>query len=364
MMVNLFDSRTTRQRFFVAFLVVPAFVVLIGVVVYPFVYNVVISLSNMNLRHIGTGGSSDSTNTSRYSQNHPSLIFMSYFSRPIIWTVVNLVLHVVIGVFLALVLNQKEIRGKAALPRDPHPSLGGPAAHRGPHVARDVQLRVRSDQSDADPVVRPAGSGMAQESDWKRSLPCIITNVWLGFPFMMVIALGALQSIPQELYEAADIDGASWYHKLRNITIPLIRPVMVPAITLGTIWTFNNLNIVWLVSNAGEPSDQTHLLVSFVYKAAFNFYRYGYGAALSMVIFFILLVFSLAFMRKTKVTENVYCLTCRMRSMRRHRSAKTYVRIVASYAVLLVFVAIAVVPDLADVIDLAPPGGPPAFDIA
>ena len=78
---------------------------------------------------------------------------------------------------------------------------------------------------------------------------------------------------------------------------------MVPAITLGTIWTFNNLNIVWLVSNAGEPSDQTHLLVSFVYKAAFNFYRYGYGAALSMVIFFILLVFSLIFMRKSKATR-------------------------------------------------------------
>jgi arabinogalactan oligomer/maltooligosaccharide transport system permease protein len=60
------------------------------------------------------------------------------------------------------------------------------------------------------------------------------------------------------------------------------------------------------VSNAGEPSDQTHLLVSFVYKAAFNFYRYGYGAALSMVIFFILLIFSLTFMRRTKATEAAY----------------------------------------------------------
>jgi arabinogalactan oligomer/maltooligosaccharide transport system permease protein len=144
------------------------------------------------------------------------------------------------------------------------------------------------------------------KSPLEAFIAVIITNVWLGFPFMMVIALGALQSIPHDLYEAAEIDGASWYHKLKNITIPLIRPVMVPAITLGTIWTFNNLNIVWLVSNAGEPSDQTHLMVSFVYKAAFNFYRYGYGAALSMVIFVVLLVFSLIFMRKTKATEAVY----------------------------------------------------------
>jgi arabinogalactan oligomer/maltooligosaccharide transport system permease protein len=123
---------------------------------------------------------------------------------------------------------------------------------------------------------------------------------------MMVVALGALQSIPHELYEAADIDGASWYHKLKNITIPLLRPVMIPAITLGIVWTFNNLNIVWLVSNGGEPSDNTHILVSFVYKAAFNLYRYGYAAALSIVLFIILLLWSLVFMRKTKATEAAY----------------------------------------------------------
>jgi arabinogalactan oligomer/maltooligosaccharide transport system permease protein len=81
---------------------------------------------------------------------------------------------------------------------------------------------------------------------------------------------------------------------------------MVPAVTLGTVWTFNNLNIVWLVSNAGEPSDNTHILVSFVYKAAFNLYRYGYAAALSMVIFAILLAFSLSFMKRTKATQAAY----------------------------------------------------------
>jgi arabinogalactan oligomer/maltooligosaccharide transport system permease protein len=147
--------------------------------------------------------------------------------------------------------------------------------------------------------------------EWLKSpeeafLACIITNVWLGFPFMMVVALGALQSIPGELYEAADIDGAKWWGKFRTITIPLIRPVMIPAITLGVIWTFNNLNIVWLVSNTGEPSDQTHILVSYVYKAAFNFYNFSYAAALSMVIFVILLFFSLVFMRRSKATEAAY----------------------------------------------------------
>jgi arabinogalactan oligomer/maltooligosaccharide transport system permease protein len=74
-------------------------------------------------------------------------------------------------------------------------------------------------------------------------------------------------------------------------------PVMVPASLLGCIWTFNNLNIVWLVSNAGEPGDQTHILVSYVYKAAFNLYRYGYAAAVSVLIFLILVLWSLSSLR-------------------------------------------------------------------
>ncbi len=147
--------------------------------------------------------------------------------------------------------------------------------------------------------------------EWLKSpteafMAIIITNIWLGFPFMMIIALGALQSIPQELYEAADLDGAKWFQKLKTITIPLIKPVMIPAITLGIIWTFNNINVVWLVSNAGEPSDKTHILVSFVYKAAFNLYRYGYAAAFSVVIFLILFAFGMSFLRKTRATESVY----------------------------------------------------------
>ena len=84
---------------------------------------------------------------------------------------------------------------------------------------------------------------------------CIVTNVWLGFPFMMVIALGGMQGIPHELYEAARIDRASRWQQFWHITLPLLKPVLLPAVTLGAIWTFNNLNVIWLVSNGGEPQD-------------------------------------------------------------------------------------------------------------
>jgi arabinogalactan oligomer/maltooligosaccharide transport system permease protein len=117
-----------------------------------------------------------------------------------------------------------------------------------------------------------------------------ITNIWLGFPFIMVIALGGLQSIPEELYEAARIDGAGAWRRFRSITLPMLKPVLTPALVLGTIWTFNNLNVIWLVTNQGMPADKTHILVTYVYKAAFTYYRYGYAAAFSVLIFLILLL--------------------------------------------------------------------------
>lgn len=294
-----------KHRLFVFLLVAPAFVVLFGVVIYPFFYNVVISLSNMNLRHIRDWKLIGFDQYVKVFTEQSQPDFYGVFLKTVIWTAVNLFFHVVIGVFLAIVLNQKEIRGKALF----RAILILPWAVPQLIVALTWRGMFNAEYG-AINLMLTRWFGLAPV-EWLRHpteafIAVIVTNVWLGFPFMMVIALGALQSIPHDLYEAADIDGAGWFHKLKNITIPLIRPVMVPAITLGTIWTFNNLNIVWLVSNAGEPSDQTHLMVSFVYKAAFNFYRYGYGAALSMIIFFVLLAFSLVFMRRTKAVENVY----------------------------------------------------------
>ncbi len=299
------NTNRLPHKLFIALLVVPAFLILFAVVFYPFVYNVVISFSNMNLRHIKDWSFVGLTQYIKVFTEPTQPDFYGVFLKTIIWTVVNLTFHVVVGVFLALLLNQKDVKGKPLF----RTLLILPWAIPQYIVALTWRGMFNSEYGSINLIITKYLSLPAV--DWLKSpteafIACILTNVWLGFPFMMVIALGALQSIPHELYEAADIDGASWYHKLTKITLPLIRPVMIPAITLGTVWTFNNLNIVWLVSNAGEPSDQTHILVSFVYKAAFNLYRYGYAAALSMVIFVILLMFSLFFMKKTKATEAAY----------------------------------------------------------
>ncbi|HLE32760.1 MAG TPA: sugar ABC transporter permease [Bacteroidota bacterium] len=294
----------SRSRLFITFLVLPSFVILGAVVFYPFVYNVVLSFGNMNLTRIREWQLVGLAQYIKIFTEPTQPDFYAIFGKTIIWTVVNVFFHVVLGVCLALVLNQK-IPGKAVF----RTILILPWAIPQYIVALTWRGLFNYEYGAINLIITKYLNLPAVE--WLRSpteafIACILTNVWLGFPFMMVVALGALQSIPHELYEAADMDGARWFQKLRTITIPLIRPVMIPAISLGVIWTFNNLNIVWLVSNAGEPSDNTHILVSFVYKAAFNFYNFSYASALSMVIFVILLTLTLLLMNRSKATEAAY----------------------------------------------------------
>lgn len=278
----------------------PAILVMAAVVLYPFLYNVAISFSNMNLTHFRDW---KLTGIDNYVSVVTERSFWYFFFKTILWTGLNLFFHVTIGVFLAIILN-KNIKGKTFF----RTLLILPWAV--PQYITALTWRgMFNSEYGAIPLMMERVLGFSipwLTTEWGAFSACLITNIWLGFPFMMIIALGGLQSIPDELYEAADIDGATWLHKLRNITIPLLKPVMVPAITLGVIWTFNNFNVVWLVSNGGEPSDTTHILVSWVYKTGFTYFRLGYAAAFSMIIFGILLIFSWNFIKKTRATEAVY----------------------------------------------------------
>jgi len=278
----------------------PAFLVMAMVVFYPFLYNIVISFSNMNLTHFREWRIIGFAN---YVNVLSDSTFWYYLFKTLLWTFINVFFHVTIGVFLALVLH-KNIKGKSVF----RTLLILPWAVPQYITALTWRGMFNSEYGAVNLLLdRYLGFTIPWlTTEWGAFTACLITNIWLGFPFMMVIALGGLQSIPDELYEAAEIDGSSWYFKLKNITIPLLKPVMVPAITLGFIWTFNNFNVVWLVSNGGEPSDKTHILVSWVYKAGFTYFRMGYAAAFSMVIFAILLLFSWNFIKKTRATEPVY----------------------------------------------------------
>lgn len=295
-------SEQAKVRLFLAFLLGPTILIVLAVVAYPFFYNVVLSLSNMNIFHIRDW---EVIGFAQYAAVFSEPLFWEVLVKTFVWTGVNILFHVGLGVFLAVLLHQTFVRGKPAwrvlliLPWA-LPQYITALTWRGMFNYEYGAINLFLTKYLALDAIAWL------TSPTEAFAAAIITNIWLGFPFMMVIALGGLQSIPGELYEAADVDGASAWRQFWSITVPLLRPVMIPAITLGVVWTFNNINVVWLVTNGGEPNDQTHILVSFVYEAAFTMYRFGWAAALSMVVFFILFTFTQVFLKKTQATEAVY----------------------------------------------------------
>lgn len=236
----------------------------------------------------------------------------------IVWTVSNVVLHVILGVTIALVLNSKGLIGRkiyrslfvlpwavpgyiAALTwRNMFDQNFGAINHLigvfnttfGAHFATNIRW--------IEETTPPIGGLLSFLPLAYYAL--LVTNVWLGWPFMTVIATGALQAIPEELYEAASLDGANGWQRFWNVTAPLIRPAMVPAIMLGTIWTFNGFNVIYFVSK-GDPFGRTDILVTQAFKLVFEQRLYGVAAAFSIVVFFILLIITLINNRVTRATE-------------------------------------------------------------
>ena len=291
------DLKSNR---FAYLLVAPAMIVLVLTIIYPFLYNVVLSFSNMSLRRFRDW---DVTGLHNYQEVFIEPVFFVVLFKTILWTAVCVIFSVAIGLLLAVALNGP-VRGKSfyqiilILPWA-IPAYITALTWRGMFDYEYGAMNLIGNGLLGLPMVNWLGEPNA------AFIACIITNIWLGFPFMMVIALGGMQGIPRDLYEAAQIDRVTRWGQFRHITLPMLKPVLIPAVTLGTIWTFNNLNVIWLVSAGGQPSDKTHILVSYVYKAVFNLYRYGYGAALSMVIFALLLTFSIYFLKRTKAADAV-----------------------------------------------------------
>lgn len=120
----------------------------------------------------------------------------------------------------------------------------------------------------------------------------LVTNVWLSIPFMMIVILGGLQSIPKSLYEAAYIEGASRWQQFRSITLPLLKPVLIPAIILSVVWTFNMFNVIYLVSD-GAPAGANDILITKAFRIGFEKYQYAYAAAYSIVILALLCCYAL-----------------------------------------------------------------------
>ena len=128
-------------------------------------------------------------------------------------------------------------------------------------------------------------------------------GIWKTVPFMVIVILAALQSIPLEYYEAADMDGASFWGKFRYITLPGIKSVTIMATTLQFIWNFNNFESIWLLTTGG-PNDSTMTLPVKIYEEAFLKNKIGYASSIAVVEMLFMMVFTFVRFRMSAKVEN------------------------------------------------------------
>ncbi|MCG8573056.1 MAG: sugar ABC transporter permease [Spirochaetes bacterium] len=259
----------------------------------------------------------------------PNYNFGRLFIFNFLWTIINVFFHVVLGVMIAMVLNQHGVVLKGvyrslyilpyAIPafvtaicwRNMFDDQFG-AINQFIVILNDGLAKLFWQNPDTWTLI-PEGTRWLQELKAPfgiEILPlsfyaALITNIWLGWPFMMVIATGALQSIPQEMYEAADVDGASPQQKFWQITVPLLRPAMAPAIMLGFIWTFNQFNVIYLVSE-GKPLNRTEIMVTQAYRLIQEHRVFGVASSFCIMVFALLFIVNLLLKKVTRATESAY----------------------------------------------------------
>ena len=258
-------------------LIIPLVVVLFGLLAYPIVTALGITLQNkivgMPGKFIGLG-------------NYRELLF----DDPIFWRVVrngflftlgSVSLKVVLGMIMALVLNQPIFargffRGILLMP------------WVAPTVVTALSWRWMLDLTGVfNYLLRSVGligTPVAWLAQYNTAmLALIMVNTWRGFPFFGVTLLAGMQSIPAELYEAAEMDGASAWQRFWHITLPSLRTVLLVAAILSIIWTFNDFSTVWLLTGGG-PGNATDVFATYTYKLGFRASRLGYGQTVSVIL--------------------------------------------------------------------------------
>jgi arabinogalactan oligomer / maltooligosaccharide transport system permease protein len=306
--------------------VLPAFLIMGIITFYPLLFQTYMAFTNYTLENLPPRGEpatfvglDNFIKILTGNLNIPNFNFWRTLAFNLWWAFSNVVIHVILGVLIAVLLNTKGLwfrriyRAIYILP-----------VVIPPIIVATVWANMFDRESGA---INLALQGIAQlfrippdtfQIDWLRQVQdpipglsfipmayfaLLIANTWLGWPLNSVVATGALQSIPNELYEAAEIDGAGAWQRFRSITIPFLRPAMLPYAIYGFVITFNLFYLSFFMSGGG-PFGRTELLVTQAYRLVNEQRLYGVAAAFAVFMFFILLGLTVLTNRVAKATAS------------------------------------------------------------
>jgi multiple sugar transport system permease protein len=276
-------------------LIMPAIVLLLCLVAYPFGMAIYFSLSDY---WVGSPGSF--IGLQNYRDILGNEVFRQTVRNSFVFTAIALGLKTVLGVWLAVLLARnlpfkRVLRGAVLLPWVIPTALSTLAwwwmFDSLYSVVNWTAIRLG--------LINPPGPNWLGMADYAMAA-VIAVNVWRGLPFFAITVLAGLVSIPREYYEAAEVDGAGSWQRFRNVTLPLLKPVLAVVVLFSTIFTFSDFNIVYVLTRGG-PVNSTHLFATLAYQLGLNGGNLGQGAAVSLFLFPMLgavVFFQLRYIRK------------------------------------------------------------------
>ncbi|MEK3989195.1 carbohydrate ABC transporter permease [Robertmurraya sp. FSL R5-0851] len=289
-------------------MITPGFLLLIFVVIFPIIFVILLAFTNYDLYHSPPAKLVDWIGIQNFIDIFKIDIWRNTFFKVLGWTIVwtfgATTFQIALGMFLAIIVNQKDLKGKAII----RTILILPWA-----VPAFVSIMIFSGMFNEtfgaiNKMILPALGLEPQpwmtEANWTR-LALILIQGWLGFPFIFAMVTGVLQSIPEDLYEAATVDGASIWQKFSKITLPLVLFATAPIMITQYTFNFNNFNVIFLFNNGGpavpgQTAWGTDILISWIYRLTMTSAQYGKAAAITMILSFIIIAVALWQFRRTK----------------------------------------------------------------
>ncbi len=280
--------------------VLPVIIVLAVLDFYPIFESIYFSFTDFNSLHFFTYGFVGLTN---YVYLFSSYELRTVIANTIIWSVGSTVVMVPAGFILALIMNQKKLRGKYFYRTIYLFPWAFPAF---------ITILIWSNMlAYTGGVVNEIFNVMGLKSIYWLTSPhyamfsLILVNFWLSFPYYTFVYTSAVQSIPHELYEAAEMDGYGSLRTLTRVTLPLLKRQIAFVTIFGFIFTWNNFYVPFLLTSGG-PGISTQILITYSYLQAFSYSNYALGAAYSIISILILLVFVVVANHYTKMMSVLY----------------------------------------------------------
>ncbi|MEV4681385.1 carbohydrate ABC transporter permease [Streptomyces kurssanovii] len=304
-------KRSLSTHWYAWAMVAPVTVVIAVIIGYPLFRGIYLSLTDANERNVARSigvneipATYEFVGLDNYTEALTGDQFLGTLGWTLVWTVACVSVTFVLGLGLANMLNRR-IAGRSLY----RMLLILPWAVPGFVSVFAWRFLYNQDNGLLNKIL--AGGGIdavpwLNDPTWAK-FSVIAVNVWLGVPFMMVALLGGLQSIPGELYEAAEMDGASAWQRFRNITLPGLRSVSTTVILLSTIWTFNMFPVIFLLTRGG-PGEATQILVTQAYKFAFEISPrdFAQSSTWGVLILVLLMLFAAVYRRVLRKQGEVW----------------------------------------------------------